>query len=135
MSRVVDALSAGRHALACVAARVAGEPLPTRREPCFFNPQHGPATTDVLWNAPGRGSRRVPACAQDAARHAAGEEPEVRYLVIDGRRVPCWEAGGLLQPYTRGYVPTTVTEARRDLRAQGAVWQIDGSRPDRTGPT
>jgi hypothetical protein len=137
VSRVLDALSAGRYALACVAARVAGEPPPVRREPCFFNPQHGPATEDVVWNAPGRGSRRVPACAQDAARHAVGEDPEVRYLVIDGRRVPYWEAGRLLQPYLRGYFPTTGTEARRDARAQGAVWQMSdpgpGDRPDSFG--
>jgi hypothetical protein len=137
VSRVLDALSAGRYALACVAARLAGAPLPDRREPCFFNPQHGPATEDVVWNAPGRGSRRVPACAQDAARHAAGEDPEVRYLVIDGRRITYWEAGRLLQPYERGYFPTTVTEARRDARAQGAVWQMTdpglGDRPGTSG--
>jgi hypothetical protein len=66
----------------------------------------------------------VPACAQDAARHAAGGEPEVRYLKIDGRRIPYWEAGALLQPYTRGYLPTTVTDARRDARGQAALYQI-----------
>jgi hypothetical protein len=134
VSRVVDTLSAGRFALARVAARLAGEPLPQRPTPCFFDPRHGPATAEVLWTRPGRGSRLVPACRQDAARHAAGDEPEVRYLKIDGRRIPIWEAGSLLEPYTRGYFPTTVTEGRRDARAQGAVWQIDASRPDRTPP-
>ena len=124
VSRVIDTLSAGRFALARVAARLAGEPLPERRTPCFFDPRHGPATTEVLWTRPGRGSRQVPACRQDAARHVAGDEPEVRYLTIDGRRIPVWEAGALLQPYIHGYFPTTMTEARRDARAQGAEWQI-----------
>jgi hypothetical protein len=80
--------------------------------------------TDILWTRPGRGSRRVPACGQDAARHAAGDEPAVRYLKIDGRRIPYWEAGALLHPYTRGYFPATVTEARRDARGQAALHQI-----------
>ena len=120
VSRIVDTLSTGRYALACVLARTEGRPIPERRTPCFFNPQHGPATTDVLWTQPGRGTRTVPACAQDAARQAAGENPHVRVLVVDGRRVPYWEAGELLQPYTRGYFPATITEARRDHKAYGA---------------
>src|SRR5215203_6343868 len=37
----------GRYAIACVRARVAGEPLPTRRPPCFFDPRHGPSVDDV----------------------------------------------------------------------------------------
>lgn len=117
ISRVVDTLSTGRYALACVLASAEGRPRPERRTPCFFNPQHGPATTDVLWNQPGRGSRTVPACAQDAARQAAGEQPDVRLVKIGARRVPYWEAGELFQPYTHGYFPTTVTEGRRDHKA------------------
>ena len=117
VSRVVDTLSTGRFALACVLARAEGQPLPDRRTPCFFNPQHGPAAADVLWTQPGHGTRRVPACAQDAARHAAGESPEVRMLVIDGRRVPYWEAGDLLLPYTQGYFPARISDARRDGKA------------------
>ena len=32
---------------AAVIAVIAGEPLPERREACFFNPQHGPSMRDV----------------------------------------------------------------------------------------
>ncbi|WP_165952633.1 phosphotransferase enzyme family protein [Kribbella albertanoniae] len=103
ISAVTDALATGRYAIVCVRARVAGEPVPERRVPCFFNPQHGPSTTDVVWNQPGRGTRKVPACAQDAARLKAGDEPEVRYVVIGSRRVPYWEAGAAIAPYGRGY--------------------------------
>ena len=38
---VTQILDDGRYAIACVRARVAGEPLPTRRPPCFFDPRHG----------------------------------------------------------------------------------------------
>jgi hypothetical protein len=103
ISAVTDALAAGRYAIVCVRARVAGEPVPERRVPCFFNPQHGPSTTDVLWNQPARGTRKVPACAQDAARLQAGEDPEVRYVMVGHRRVPYWEAGAAIAPYGRGY--------------------------------
>ncbi|MGH3331433.1 MAG: hypothetical protein ACRDPJ_09020 [Nocardioidaceae bacterium] len=116
ISRVVDTLSTGRYALACVLARAEGRPVPERRTPCFFNPQHGPGTTDVLWTRPGRGTRTVPACAQDAARQEAGEQPEVRLVRIGSRRVPYWEAGELFQPYVAGYTVDgeAVKNARRD---------------------
>jgi hypothetical protein len=103
VSAVTDALATGRYAIVCVRARVAGEPVPERRVPCFFNPQHGPSTTDVLWNQPTRGTRKVPACAQDAARLKAGDQPEVRYVVVGNRRVPYWEAGAAIAPYGQGY--------------------------------
>ncbi len=103
VSLVTDALTSGRYALACVQARVAGQPLPTRRTPCFFNPQHGPAASQVMWRARGRGTRQVPACAQDAARIAAGEKPDVREVRVNGRKVAYWEAGAAFAPYLDGY--------------------------------
>ena len=44
---VIEILEDGRYAMACVRARVNGEPLPQRRPSCFFNPQHGPSVEDV----------------------------------------------------------------------------------------
>jgi hypothetical protein len=103
VSTITDTLSTGRYAMACVVARAEGRPLPELRVPCFFNPQHGPSVTDVLWTAPGRGTRQVPACARDAARVAADEAPEVRTVRIGGRTVPYWQAGDAFLPYTEGY--------------------------------
>jgi hypothetical protein len=103
ISKVTDTLTSGRYALACVQARVAGRALPERRVPCFFNPQHGPSVMDVTFTPPGRGTRKVPACAQDAARVKAGEKPEIREVEIDGRRVPYFEAGAAFGPYGEGY--------------------------------
>ena len=55
---VTTALEDGRYAMACVLARENGEPLPIRRPPCFFNPQHGPSVLDVDW-APAGGERAI----------------------------------------------------------------------------
>ena len=103
ISKVVDTLSSGRYALACVQARVSGRPLPELRVACFFNPQHGPSITDVVWTQPGHGTRRVPACAQDAERVANREAPEVRKVQIGSRMVPYWSAGAAYYPYSEGY--------------------------------
>jgi hypothetical protein len=103
VSTITDALATGRYAIVCVLARSAGQPVPERRVPCFFNPQHGPSTTDVVWNQPKHGTRRIAVCAQDAARLHAGEEPEVRMVVIGNRRMPYWEAGKAVVPYSSGY--------------------------------
>jgi hypothetical protein len=103
ISMVTDTLATGRYAVVCVRARLAGREIPERRVPCFFNPQHGPSVADVVWTSPRRGTRTVPACAQDAARLKAGEQPEMRYVEYGGRRVPYWEAGGVWAPYGNGY--------------------------------
>src|SRR5919112_4934751 len=57
---VTEALEDGRYAVACVRARASGQPLPVRRPPCFFNPAHGPSTTDIEWAPPGGQPRQVP---------------------------------------------------------------------------
>jgi hypothetical protein len=117
ISEVIDSLAAGRYAAACVLARVEGTPLPTFRVPCFFDPRHGPASTEVLWNAPGLGTRKVPACAQDAARQADGAKVDVKMVRINGQTVPYWAAGGLHQPYKNGYEAQTARDATVDIRA------------------
>jgi hypothetical protein len=86
-----------------VQARVAGQPPPELRVPCFFNPQHGPSVMDVAFTPPGRGTRKVPACAMDLARLKAGEKPEIRMVEIGGRRLPYFDAGAAFFPYGEGY--------------------------------
>jgi len=106
VSKVTDTLSTGRYAMACVRSRIAGEPVPELRVPCFFNPQHGPSVRDVRFTPRGRGTRMVPACAQDAARVESGHPPEVRTVHIGSRTVPYWEAGTAYLPYGEGYFVT-----------------------------
>ena len=103
VKHVTEILEDGRYAMACVRARVAGEPLPQRRPPCFFDPRHGMSVADVPWTPPGGAQRDVPACALDAERVRAGAEPDIRKVMVGSRRVPYWQGGRAYQPYAQGY--------------------------------
>lgn len=103
LRQVAEALEDGRYRMTCVRARLAGEPLPERRAPCFFNPQHGPSVTDRPWAPPGGSVRDVPVCAADAARLDAGEQPDAREVLVDGVRRPYWEGGPAYGPWYGGY--------------------------------
>jgi hypothetical protein len=103
VKHVTEILEDGRYAMACVRARVAGEPLPARRPPCFFDPRHGLSVEDVPYTPPGGTLRDVPACALDAQRVRAGAEPDIRKVMVGSRRVPYWQGGPAYQPYARGY--------------------------------
>ena len=103
IKHVTEILEDGRYAIACVRARVAGEPLPTRRPPCFFDPRHGLSVRDVAYTPPGGARRDVPACALDAERVEAGAEPDIRQVMVGSRRVPYWQGGRAYQPYAAGY--------------------------------
>jgi hypothetical protein len=126
VSTIADTLSTGRYALACVQARVAGDELPELRSPCFFNPQHGPSVGDVVWTTSRYGTRTVPACAQDAARVAAREQPELRTVTIGSRTVPYWEAGEAFLPYSRGYFASA---AAVEVAGANVGWAITTSDP------
>jgi hypothetical protein len=90
--------------LACVRARIDDEPLPERRMPCFFNPQHGPSAAVAPWTSYRDTPVEVPACAMDAARIAAGERPDIREVWTGWRRVPYWDAAPLsFAWYSTGY--------------------------------
>ncbi|WP_299051051.1 hypothetical protein [uncultured Nocardioides sp.] len=103
LKEVTTALEDGRYAMACVLARRDGRDLPTRRPPCFFNPNHGPADRDINWAPPGGVEREVPVCAADADRVKAGAEPDVRKVRDGNRMVPYYEAGPAYGPYAQGY--------------------------------
>lgn len=103
VTHLASIIADGRYAIACVRARVAGQPLPTRRPPCFFDPRHGPSVVDVAFEPPGGVRRGVPACALDAERLRAGAEPNTRTVLVNGSRVPYWEGGRAFQPYAMGY--------------------------------
>ncbi len=100
---VTEALEDGRYAVACVQARAAGQPLPVRRPPCFFNPAHGPSTTDIEWAPPGGQQRQVPVCAADADRVSQGAEPDIRTVQHGVGRVPYWQGGAAYSPWASGY--------------------------------
>lgn len=103
IKHVTEALEDGRYAVACVLARKNGEPLPVRRPPCFFNPSHGPSTTDIEWAPPAGIPRKVPVCAADADRVSQGAEPDIRTVPQGYDRVPYWQAGPAYSPWASGY--------------------------------
>ncbi len=103
VKHVTEILEDGRYAMACVRARVAGDALPTRRPPCFFDPRHGLSVEDVAYAPPGGAQRDVPACALDAERVRAGAEPDIRKVMVGSQRVPYWQGGRAYQPYAQGY--------------------------------
>ncbi|TDT34146.1 hypothetical protein ACF3NT_08880 [Naumannella halotolerans] len=103
IGNVTEILEDGRYAVACVKARIAGDPLPQKRPPCFFNPAHGPSVKNVLWAPPGGAERDIPACAADAERVEAGADPYVRTVPVGSKRVPYWEGGQAYAPWAQGY--------------------------------
>jgi hypothetical protein len=92
---VEQVVADARYHRAAVLALRDGEPLPPRREPCFFNPQHGPSMQDVEWTPPGGTARTIGVCAADARRLAAGEEPLVRMVRVGDRWVPWHRVSGV----------------------------------------
>lgn len=103
ITAVTTALEDGRYAMACVLARQNGDPLPIRRAPCFFNPQHGPSTTDIDWAPPGGEARPIPVCTADSDRVLQGAEPDIRTIEQGYESVPYWRGGVSYQPYAMGY--------------------------------
>ena len=103
ISAVTRALQDGRYAQACVLTRRDSKPLPQRRPPCFFNPSHGPAETDVTWAPPGGVPREVPVCLADAERVTTGAEPDSRMVRAGTGMVPWYQGGPRYAPYADGY--------------------------------
>ncbi len=103
MRDVTTALEDGRYSMTAVRARLDGRPVPERRAPCFFNPQHGPSVQEVSWAPPGGAPRSVPACADDAQRVLSGQDPDARLVSVGGQQRPYWDAGPMYAPYAGGY--------------------------------
>ncbi len=100
---LTEIIEDGRYAIACVRSRVAGEALPTRRPPCFFDPRHGLSVADVPYVPPDGVERDVPACALDVERVRAGADPDIRKVMVGAQRVPYWQGGRAYEPYAMGY--------------------------------
>lgn len=100
---VTTALEDGRYALACVDARLAQQPLPERRPPCFVDPRHGPSVADVVWAPPGLGERDVPMCAACRTTVETGGQPAGLQVTTAGGPRPYYQAGPEYAPYAQGY--------------------------------
>jgi hypothetical protein len=100
---VTTALEDGRYALACVDARLANQPLPERRPPCFVDPRHGPSVSDVVWAPPGLGERDVPMCAACRTTVETGGQPHSLEVATAGGSRPYYQAGPEYGAYAQGY--------------------------------
>ncbi|MGH3307740.1 MAG: hypothetical protein ACRDOX_08620 [Nocardioides sp.] len=109
---VTSTLEDGRFAQACLLARRDGAPLPDRRPPCFFNPNHGPARTEVMWAPPGGVVREIQVCLMDAHRLEEGLAPEIRLVRLGNRRVPWFMSGPAYESYALGYYGAAVESGR-----------------------
>ena len=107
---IVKVLDDGRFRLACVLAARDGVELPQRREPCFFNPQHGPAVKDVAWAPPAGSNARWPSAAPTPSPRG-GEEPEIRLVRVGDRYVPWYAAEAASQ--AAGRRPIAALTGRR----------------------
>ncbi|MBS2939120.1 hypothetical protein KDN32_15375 [Nocardioides sp. J2M5] len=109
-----------RYHRAAVLALLAGDPLPERREPCFFDPRHGPSMQDLAWTPPGGTERSIAVCAADARRLAGDEQPEVRMVRVGDRWVPWHESGGVAEVSHRA-----LTAVGRGQHGDGARRVVD----------
>jgi hypothetical protein len=85
-------LDEARFHLARLVAGHAGRPLPERREPCGFDPRHGPSVCDVVWTPPHGTARKVAACETDARLIEADAQPDHRLVRVGDRYVPWYVA-------------------------------------------
>ncbi|HET6299432.1 MAG TPA: hypothetical protein VFG33_39065 [Kribbella sp.] len=100
---VATLLGSARYGMLCLDALRAGKPIPEPTPPCFFDPRHGPSTTQANWTPEGGAERSVQACAACAARVAANEEPDIRMVTVRDRPRPYWTLGEELASYIDGY--------------------------------
>jgi len=114
---VSPAVTDARFHRACVLARVGGTDLPTRRDPCFFNPHHGPAVADLAWAPPDGVRRDISVCPACRARLAGGEAPDVRVIRVGDRWVPWWESGGSTDRVVRHHAHVV----------RGGAWHTDAA--------
>jgi len=76
----------------------------------------------VRWTQPGgHGTRTLPACAQDAARVEAGENPKVREIKIGKLTGSYWDAGAAYLPYSEHYFQSGVIETYNRPMEQGPL--------------
>lgn len=100
---VATLLGSARYGLACLEAVRAGRPIPEPTPPCFFDPRHGPSTTEVDWAPASGATRKVQVCVACAARVAANEQPEVRMVTVRSTAHPYWALAEELGSYIDGY--------------------------------
>ena len=103
MGAVSRAIAEGQYHLACADALAAGQPRPSRRPSCFFDPRHGMSVRNVHWT-PGVAipARSAPACSACAHKVDQGAEPDIRKVETHGTLISYVDSG-FAPAYWEGY--------------------------------
>ena len=101
---VTGILEDGRYAIACVQARLAGEPLPRAPAAVLLQPPARPLHRRRRVGPAGWCSAaRFPPAGPTPMRVIAGAEPDIRKVPVGAGRRPYWQGGQGYQPYAQGY--------------------------------
>ena len=92
LTAAVARLAAGDRMLAAIEADLSDEPRTDTRDPCLFDPAHGPETTEATWTSTSLGTHRVRVCDADADLLRQRRPPRLRTVQVQGRSVPYWDA-------------------------------------------
>jgi len=120
---VTAGIGRGRYQLSAVRARLNRTSVPEQKQPCFFDPAHGPAERLIAWTPPKGDPRTVPACAADAELVEADEQPSPRNVVVGEDVVPYWDGPDYFVPWFSGYFESVDGCAPEDLLAGFALGQ------------
>lgn len=114
---VTAEIGRGRYRLSAVRACLNRTSAPEQKQPCFFDPAHGPAERLVAWTPPGRDPRTVPVCPADADLVEADGQPMPRNVVVGDDVIPYWDAPEYFVPWFSGYFESVDGCAPQDLLA------------------
>jgi hypothetical protein len=103
IEEVVTRLADARYELVAIAALRAGQPVPERTAPCFFDPRHGPSVAERPFTPSYGSEREVPVCAQCRDTLDAKQTPAVYEIAVGGTTKPYWDWDRISRPYVNGY--------------------------------
>ena len=112
---VTAAIGRGRYQLSAVRACLDCTSTPEQKQPCFFDPAHGPAERLIAWTPPDRDPRTVPVCEADAELVEADEQPTPRNVVVGDDVIPYWDAPDYFVSWFSGYFESVDGCAPEDL--------------------
>lgn len=130
---VTAAIGRGRYQLSAVRACLDCTSMPEQKQPCFFDPAHGPAERLIAWTPPDGDPRTVPVCEADAELVEADEQPTPRNVVVGDDVIPYWDAPDYFVSWFSGYFESVDGCAPEDLLAGfplGAAF-ADNPRPEK----
>ncbi|MFF6983676.1 hypothetical protein ACFZAV_39815 [Streptomyces sp. NPDC008343] len=118
---VILVLKAGYFAIADLAARRSGQPLPVRRVFCFFDPRHGPSVDEIIWQPLRDSGHKIPVCADDRDRIADGQDPQIREVQTELGARPYWNAGHTYMLWASSYFGTGLLSGLLAGKVLGSV--------------